>query len=471
MQVDTSHFKENAKAAIKNQPLQKALNKLNNGFVAKRATALKDFPQFDELRDAAVQMKNHTLSRLDEYLLEFEKNVIKNNGQVHFAKDGDEACRIAQKLCDDYQAKRITKSKSMLTEEIGLNKHLEKCGYEVVETDLGEYIIQLRSETPSHIVVPAMHLLKEQIAETFEQNHAQLPKDRDLETAQSMLNEARGILRQKFMTADIGITGANFLIADSGTSVIVSNEGNADLTQTLAKTHIVFAGIDKVVPSFNDAAMVLRLLARSATGQDTTSYITFSTGPRRESDQDGPTAYHIILVDNGRSRMLGSEFQDMLRCIRCGACLNHCPVYHAIGGQAYGSMYTGPMGAVITPSIFGIKQSNQLPNASTFCGRCEQVCPMRIPLPDMMRNYREQEFTQHLGAKTTRLAIKAWAFFAKRPKLYAVTFATSIRLLGLLTGKKKIMKKMPFAKGWTQFRDFPTPAKSTFQSQWKKRHD
>jgi L-lactate dehydrogenase complex protein LldF len=470
MQVDTSHFKEDAKAAINNKPLQEALDKLSNGFVAKRAKAIKNFPQFDELRDYCVQMKNHTISQLDTYLEQFEKNVITNGGHVHWAKDGDEACAIALRICQQQNAKLVTKSKSMLTEEIGLNAMLEKSGLEVVETDLGEYIIQLRKETPSHIVVPAMHLLKDQVADTFHQQHSELDEERDLSTPEAMLNEARHQLRKKFPTADIGITGANFLIAQTGTGIIVTNEGNANLTQNLAKTHLVFAGIDKVVPTFDDAAKVLRLLARSATGQDTTSYVTCYTGPRHDEDLDGPQEFHIILVDNGRSNMLGSEFQDMLRCIRCGACLNHCPVYHSIGGQAYGSMYTGPMGAVITPSIFGIKNSKALPNASTFCGKCEEVCPMRIPLPSMMRGYREQEFTQHLNSFQSRFGIKAWAFLAKRPTLYSFVTSTAIRFLKALGGKKKYFKKLPLASGWTQYRDFPAPEGKSFQAQWKERH-
>ena len=262
------------------------------------------------------------------------------------------------------------------------------------------------------------------------------------------------------------------MIADSGTIAIVSNEGNADLTQTLAKTHIVFAGIEKIVPTFNDAANIIRLLARSATGQAITSYTTFSTGAKRPDDVDGPENYHIILVDNGRRDMLGSDFQDMLRCIRCGACLNHCPIYHSVGGQAYGSMYTGPMGAVMTPSIFGIENSTELPNASTFCGRCEQVCPMRIPLPDMMRKYREQAFEKRLNSKTSYVAMGLWAALAKRPRAYALLTNTGIRALHILTRGKRIFKRLPLLKGWTAHRDFPAPAASTFQSQWKRRkHD
>ena len=286
----------------------------------------------------------------------------------------------------------MTKGKTMIGEEIDLNDYLEANGITPVETDLGEYIIQLRDEPPSHLIAPAIHLIKEQVAETFRAAHTDLDPKRPLSEAPALLAEARAMLRSRFLAADVGITGANFLVAETGTSIIVTNEGNGDLTQTLPKIHIVLAWLEKVVPTLEDAATILRVLARSATGQEMSVYTTVSTGPRRPDDLDGPEQYHVVLLDNGRSRMLGSEFHDMLRCIRCGACLNHCPVYHAVGGHAYGWVYSGPIGAVLTPSLLGIEEAGHLPNASTFCGRCESVCPMRIPLPKMMRHWREREF-------------------------------------------------------------------------------
>ena len=247
----------------------------------------------------------------------------------------------------------------MVAEEIGLNEFLEENGVEPVETDLGEYIIQIRHEAPSHIIAPAVHLTKEQIEADFRAAHTGLPADRDLSEPTTLLNEARGILRQRYFEADVGITGANFLIAETGTSVIVTNEGNGDLTQTLPRVHIVLASIEKVVPTLDDASQILRLLARSATGQEMSAYTTFSTGPRRPQDPDGPAAYHVVILDNGRSAMLGSEFEEMLRCIRCGACMNHCPVYQEIGGHAYGWVYPGPMGAVLTPALIGIDKAGR----------------------------------------------------------------------------------------------------------------
>ena len=296
-------------------------------------------------------------------------------------------------ICRAVGAKTVTKGKSMIGEEIALNDHLEANGITPVETDLGEYIIQLRHEPPSHIIAPAIHLMKEQVAETFRAAHTDLDPARPLDRgARSCATRRARVLRPQFLAADVGITGANFLIAETGSSIIVTNEGNGDLTQTLPRVHIVLASIEKIVPTLEDAATLLRLLARSATGQEFSSYTTFSTGPRRPGDLDGPEQYHVVLLDNGRSAMLGSEFQEMLRCIRCAACLNHCPVYAAVGGHAYGWVYPGPMGAVLTPALIGVDEAGHLPNASTFCGRCESVCPVKIPLPKMMRHWREREF-------------------------------------------------------------------------------
>ena len=306
----------------------------------------------------------------------------------------------------------------MIGEEIAINDYLSANGIEPIETDLGEYIIQIRNEIPSHIIAPAIHLTQQQVEASFRETHTHLDPARQLAEPRQLLDEARGILRQKFLDADVGITGANFLVAETGTSVIVTNEGNGDLTQLLPKAHIVLASLEKVVPTLEDTSTILRVLARSATGQDMSVYTTFSTGPRRAADLDGPGEYHVILLDNGRSALLGSEFQEILRCIRCGACMNNCPVYASVGGHAYGWVYPGPMGAVLTPSLIGIENARHLPNASTFCGRCESVCPMRIPLPKMMRHYREQEYERKLSPRAVRTGLAAWAFLARRPALY-----------------------------------------------------
>jgi L-lactate dehydrogenase complex protein LldF len=466
MQITTPQFKQNATRAINDPALQKALKNVETGFIAKRMAAVDALPEFDALRDNARDIKNHTLAHLDLYLEEYEKKVTASGGHVHFAETAEEARAIILDICRKRNAKTVTKGKSMISEEIGLNEFFEENNITPVETDLGEYIIQLRGETPSHIIAPAVHLNKDQIESDFRRVHTHLPPERDLTEHEALLNEARLVLRKRYFEADVGVTGANFLIAETGSSVIVTNEGNGDLTQTLGKCHVVVASIEKIVPTLNDCAQILRLLARSATGQDMSVYTTFSTGPKRAEDPDGPEEYHVVLIDNGRTAMLGSEFQEMLRCIRCGACMNHCPVYHAVGGHAYGAVYPGPMGAVLTPSLSGIEVGGNLPNASTFCGRCEAVCPMRIPLPKMMRHWREREFEKHLQPTAARYGLKLWAFFAKRPKLYRAAVSLAMPLLSALGGSKHRIANLPLAGGWTKHRELPAPEGRTFLQAW-----
>ncbi|MFN7009342.1 MAG: LutB/LldF family L-lactate oxidation iron-sulfur protein [Allorhizobium sp.] len=469
MQFTAPQFKENAARALHDPQLQKALQNVEKGFIYKRAVAVAALPEFDALRDNGRDIKNHTLAHLDLYLQAYEQKVTAAGGHVHWAESAEDARRIVLDICRRVKAKTVTKGKSMITEEINLNEFLEQHGVEPVETDLGEYIIQLRGEHPSHIIAPAVHLNKEQVEEDFRRVHTHLDADRDLTAPETLLSEAREVLRKRYFQADVGITGANFLIAETGSSVIVTNEGNGDLTQTLGKVHVVVASIEKIVPTLEDCSQILRLLARSATGQDMSVYTTFSTGPKRADDPDGPAEYHVILLDNGRTAMLGTEFQEMLRCIRCGACMNHCPVYHAVGGHAYGSVYPGPMGSVLTPSLFGVEQSAQLPNASTFCGRCESVCPMHIPLPKMMRHWREREFERHLTPATARYGLSVWAFFARRPKLYRMAATIGAAVLSRLGGSNKRIAALPLAGGWTKYRDLPAPEGQTFTQAWAER--
>ena len=466
----TSHaFKANVHGALADATLQKALGMMKSGFQVKRAQAFAKLPEFEELREAAKRIKTHTLENLDFYLETFEKNVMARGGQVHWCRTPAEAREKVLEICRALDAKTVTKGKSMIAEEIELNDYLEANGITPVETDLGEYIIQLRKEPPSHIIAPAVHLVKEQVADAFRASHTALDPARKLEDARTMCDEARAVLRQKFLRADVGITGANFLIAETGSSVIVTNEGNGDLTQTLTKAHIVLASLEKAVPTLEDTATILRLLARSATGQEFSAYTTISTGPRRKEDTDGPGEYHVILLDNGRSAMLGTEFQDMLRCIRCAACLNHCPVYSAVGGHAYGWVYPGPMGAVLTPSLIGVEEAGNLPNASTFCGRCESVCPMKIPLPKMMRHWREREFEQKLSPAPYRAGLAIWAFFARRPALYHAVASVATGVLGAFGRRRGRFRTLPLAGGWTGVRDMPAPEGRSFQSLWAER--
>jgi L-lactate dehydrogenase complex protein LldF len=465
----TPDFKENAHRALGDSELQKALGHVRQNFIDKRKAAADRLPEFEALRDAAADLKDHVLANLDLYLETYESRVRASGGHVHFARNSVEACRTIVDICKSHGAKSVTKGKSMVSEEIGLNAAIEAAGMVAVETDLGEYIIQLRHETPSHIIAPAVHLTKEQVEQDFRREHTHLDANRDLSEPVQLLTEARTILREKFLAADVGITGANFLVAETGTSIIVTNEGNGDLTQTLPKVHIVIASIEKIVPTLEDASLLMRVLARSATGQDMSVYTTLSTGPRRAQDPDGPQHYHVVLVDNGRSAMLGTEFEDMLRCIRCGACMNHCPVYHAIGGHAYGWVYPGPMGSVLTPSLIGVDKGGHLPNASTFCGRCESVCPVKIPLPKLMRHWREREFERHLTPAVQRFGLGLWAFFARRPSLYRLTTSLAMRALARIAGDRGRFSSLPFAKGWTMTRDLPAPAGQTFQAQWRAR--
>ena len=467
MTVATSpRFKENAARALADVQLQRALSNVKRGFIDRRKAAADRLPEFEALRDAARDIKDHTLAHLDLYLEAYEAKVRASGGHVHYARTAAEARDIVLSLCREAGARTVTKGKSMIAEEIGLNAHLEAAGIVPVETDLGEYIIQLRNEIPSHIIAPAVHVNASQVEADFRRAHKGLDPARDLSEPVTLLAEARAVLRERFLAADVGITGANFLVAETGTSVIVTNEGNGDLTQILPKTHIVLASLEKLVPTLADVSQILRVLARSATGQDMSVYTTFSTGPRREPDVDGPQAYHVVILDNGRSAMLGTSFQDMLRCIRCGACMNHCPVYQAVGGHAYGWVYPGPMGSVLTPTLIGVDKAGHLPNASTFCGRCESVCPVRIPLPKLMRHWREREFERHLTPATVRSGLRLWSWFARRPVERGAATRLGIGALALF-GRKGRFGWLPFAGGWTKHRDLPAPQGGTFQARWR----
>ena len=468
MQSTTREFKENAYAARRDPQLQDALQRLGHGFPLKRLQAAGRLPEFERLRDQAREIKNHVLEHLDFYLERFEERVTEQGGHVHWATDAEAARRIILEICGKAGAKAVTKSKSMIGEEIAINDYLEDHGVEPIETDLGEYIIQLRHEPPSHIIAPAIHLSMGQVEETFREKHTDLPEDRLLDDPEKLLTEARTQLRQKFIAADVGLTGANMLIAETGSNVLVTNEGNADLTYSLPRVHIVIASLEKIVPTLEDATAILRVLARSATGQEMSVYTTFCTGPRRPGDLDGPDEYHVVLLDNGRSELVGTEFQEMLRCIRCGACLNHCPVYGTVGGHAYGWVYSGPMGAVLIPGLIGIDEAGHLPNASTLCGRCESVCPMRIPLPRMLRAWRARQFERHGTGTAGRWALKAWAMLARRPWLYRRIMGLGVAFLGAIGRRRGRFGWLPLATGWTNTRDMAAPEGDTFLQQWHK---
>jgi L-lactate dehydrogenase complex protein LldF len=468
MQADPARFTANARHALDDAKLQRALGKLQGDFRRDRAAMLSRLPEFEALRDQARLIKEHSLDHLDVYLEQFEENVLARGGVVHWCEDAAAARETILRLCRESGASRIVKGKSMVSEEIGLNEYLGRNGLDPVETDLGEYILQLRQERPSHVVMPAIHLNAQQVGDAFRQGHTDLVSTRDLDDPDDLLAEARAKLRQRFLDAEVGITGANFLVAETGSIVLVTNEGNGDLVHTLSGTHIVLAGIEKIVPSLSDAFALVRVLARSATTQEITSYTSVVSGPRQAKDPDGPAAFHVVLVDNGRSDLLGGEFRDVLRCIRCGACQSLCPVYGAVGGHAYGAVYAGPIGSVLTPALAGLKAAKSLPEASSFCGQCQDVCPVQIPLPALLRGWRERIFDDPVLSDQTRKGIKIWAFAARRPNVYRLLQRTAVALLSILGRKSGFIRKLPLAGGWTGERNLPAPQGGTFMSQWRR---
>ena len=469
MTADGTLFSARVSGAIADPQLQQALSNVRRRFVASRAAAKAALPEWGALSDEARAIKDHVLAHLDLYLEAWEQKATAAGAKVHWASTAADARDIVLGICRQTGAKTVTKGKSMVAEEIHLNQHLEANGITPVETDLGEYIIQLRGEMPSHIIAPAVHLTKAQVEADFRKAHTNLALDRSMAEPRELVAEARGILRDKFLAADVGITGANFLIAETGSSVIVTNEGNGDLTQVLPRVHVVVTSIEKVVPTLEDVSVILRLLARSATGQEISTYTTFSTGLRRPGDPDGPEAYHVVVVDNGRSELLGTALQAVLRCIRCGACMNHCPVYQAIGGHAYGAVYAGPIGAVLTPALNGVMAAKDLPNATPFCGRCEEVCPMQIPLPGMMRHFREEQVKLAKAPVSQRAGLAVWAWLAGRPRLYRLAARAGMRVLEMIGGRAGRIRSLPLATGWTRHRDLPAPEGRTFHDLWAER--
>ena len=464
---DPRAFPQAARAALADVGLQAALSRLGSGFQSKRAHAFSAFVDAEGLREAGRAIRDHALSRLDELLVQFEAKVQAAGGKVHWARNAAEARAIITGILKEVGAKLVTKGKSMIAEEVGLNPHLEANGITPVETDLGEYIVQLRGETPSHLIAPAFHLSGSDVAHTFRKTHTALDPARALDRA-ALVAEARTMLRARFLAADAGITGANFLVAETGSAIIVTNEGNGDLTRLLPRTHIVLTSIEKMVPTLDDAALLLRLLTRSATGQEISAYVTLASGPKRAGDADGPLNFHVVLLDNGRSALLSSPARDVLRCIRCGACLNHCPVYGAIGGHAYGAVYAGPIGAALDPALMGVKAAHHLPNASSFCGRCNSVCPVKIPLTRVMRHWRNVEFAGGMAPPAAIFGLKLWAALARSPALYVRATSLAAKVLRLFAGGKTRIASMPVFKGWFAMRDLPAPPRESFQARWRR---
>ena len=465
--IKTREFKANARVALDDAQLQRALSGLPGGLVAQRTAARDKLPEFEDLRDVGRDIRDHTLEYLDLYLNEWERKAIAAGAHVHWAPTAADAREIIEKICRDANAKIVTKGKSMVSEEINLNAHLEGKGMEVVETDLGEYLVQIRKETPSHIIAPAIHLTQEEVEKDFRRLHTHLPKDRVLTEPVQLVDEARQILQAEVHRRRRRHHRRQ--LPNRGNGLVDHRHQRGQRRpdpRSLAKTHVVISTIDRVIPTLEDVSSILRLLARSATGQEFSTYTTFSTGHRRAGDPDGPQNYHVVLLDNGRSELLATEMREILRCIRCGACMNHCPVYNAIGGHAYGWVYPGPIGAVLTPSLIGVKAAGNLPNASTFCGKCESVCPMKIPLPKLMRLHRETEFDLGDLPRGYAMGLKTWAWFARRPRMYHLAARFGMAALGALGSARGAFRSLPFAGGWTKHRDFPAPQGRTFQQLW-----
>lgn len=472
MSINIHDFKRDSARALKNENLQKALRYTTDRFRERRKSAVAELRNWEDLKSQAREIKEKAISNLDEYLKLLEENILKCGGTVHWAKDGDEANKIILGIASEGRVKSVVKSKSMATEEIELNQALEKAGIETVETDLGEYIIQLANEKPSHIIAPAIHKSKEDISELFSQK-LNIPYYSEPE---DLTKIAREKLRQRFLMADMGVSGANLAVAETGTIVIVENEGNARLTTTLPRVHVALMGIEKIIPRFEDLAVFLSILARSATGQKMSSYVSLITGPRRKGDRDGPEEFHLVLLDNGRSDILAAdETRESLYCIRCGACLNICPVYRKVGGHSYGWVYSGPIGAIISPQLLGIDRLPDLPFASSLCGACKDVCPLKIDIPRVLLELRKRVIEKKIGhdrvgtGKLEGLAIKIWRFVMEHPWAYSYLLTLAYYGQRLFIGQNGEKKSLlfPFSK-WSKSREFPTISKKTFRERWKE---
>lgn len=467
------HFQARAGEKVRNPVLQRALQKAKPLFVGKRAKGIAaladDGLDFETLRTACEGIRNRTLADLDVWLDIFEERAAASGAEVLWARDGEEVGRLVVDIARRHGVTKATKSKSMLSEEAHLNEALAAAGIRPVETDLGEYIVQLAGETPSHIIAPAVHKTIEEVEALFAREHGRPIETRTSDDIPDMTREAREVLRQHFLSAEMGISGANFLIAETGTAALVTNEGNGRMVTTLPKVHVVVTGIEKIVPTLEDFATLMRLLPRSATGQSISNYVSLLTGTKRDGEQDGPEKTVFILVDNGRANLLGSAYQDMLRCIRCGACMNHCPVYFSLGGHAYGWVYPGPMGSVLTPLYTGIENALDLPHASTGCNQCGSVCPVRIPLPKLMHRLREEQIERGLRPWAERLALKAWAWVAVQPALYRWVTRRAVRYLNWLADDAGRIRILGLAPGWTAGRDLPVGAGQTFHELYKAR--
>jgi L-lactate dehydrogenase complex protein LldF len=455
--------------ALADVPLQHALTRLTETLMAGNRRGYAALADSSALRDHAKRIKEHTLARLDRYLEELESSVSRAGGEVYWAATAGDARRIIVEIAREAHCRHVVKSKSMTTEEVHLNPALEAAGLEVTETDFGEFILQLADERPSHLVAPAVHHTRESIARVLSRHVGRQLPDEPVPLAQV----GRELLREKFAQADMGISGANFAVAETGTIAIISNEGNARLTTTCPRVHVALVGIEKVIPRLQDLPVFLKLLARAATGQTLSVYTSLITGPRRPGDADGPDEFHLVLLDNGRSRVLATPFRESLQCIRCGACLNACPVYRRVGGHAYGGVYAGPIGSILTPLYDSVAENPHLPHASSLCGACQAACPVKINIPHMLIGLRELQHHGRAKASTLsrmgeRLAYGLSKVVLSRPWLYRAALAAA-RLAIRPLAKDGWLQRLPGPGArWTQARDFPAPAPESFRRIWSR---
>jgi L-lactate dehydrogenase complex protein LldF len=463
--IITTPLRERAAQALGDRFLHEALDIATTKFITLRREAFGAFPDGDQLRDRARAIKEATLQRLDAHLETLVANVERLGGHVHFAATAEEAREIIVDIARRNGARMAVKSKSMATEEIHLNDALEAAGVTPVETDLGEYIIQLAHERPSHIIAPAIHKTKGQVAELFsrELKRPGLPADPEVLT-----KIAREELREKFLTADLGITGANFAVAETGTVVLVTNEGNGRMATSLPRVHVAVMGVEKVIPSMTDLAVFLAILAKSATGQKLSVYTTLVQGPRRPGELEGPDEFHLVLLDNGRIAQLAGTLRESLYCLRCGACLNVCPVYRQIGGHAYGYTYPGPIGILLTAMLNGPASVKDLSHASSLCGACADACPVRIDIPRMLIELRKEVDERRIAPRTERVVFKALAFVLTRPALYGLAARLGRAAQRPFVRGGRIHALPLFFGQWTRTRDLPPVARRTFQERWRE---
>lgn len=464
MDVETRDFPRRARRALDDGALRRALATSNKSFRHSRDQAVAELPEWQQLRTYGQQAKKRAVDALPTALRAFRDRFTARGGQVHFAEDAADACARVRAILERHGARQVVKSKSMVTEEVGLNQDLEAHGYDVIESDLGEYIVQLAGEAPSHILAPAIHKSRQDIAELLHRHLGTAP-DADIPT---MTRAARIALRQRFLDADVGISGGNFAVAETGTLVIVENEGNARLTTTLPKVHIALVGVEKVLPRRRDLAPLLRLLCRSATGQQLGSYISFIGGPRRDGESDGPEEVHVIFLDAGRLDLWHDpKGREALHCIRCGACLNVCPVYERIGGHAYGWVYPGPIGSVITPRYVGLGEAKDLAHASSLCGRCGEVCPVKIPLPDLLLENRAQSVEQGHVETAAGWLMGAFGRLVGSPRWWRLAMALGRPVYRLL--RRTPLARRGILGAWHGGRTSPSVQGPSFRQRWRRR--